>query len=80
MHVYVHVVNLKRQEFRCLEFFAGKGNLHRVFRLLGRLKSARFDVLDEPATVDGKTNFMDLTSTSGYALLGFRWWGAALGS
>ena len=50
-----------------MEFFAGVGNIHRVMRATGH-KAVRFDM------VDGKhrrgTNFMDLQTDAGFALLG----------
>ena len=57
----------KRQEYSYVEFFAGVGNIHRVMRATGH-KAVRFDM------VDGKhrrgTNFMDLQTDAGFALLG----------
>ena len=60
------------QEFDQLEFFAGVGNLTRQARSVG-YRSIRFDILDTARstrkTKRHKTNFMDLTSPSGFAYL-----------
>ena len=57
------------QEFEYLEFYAGVGNLTRQARACG-YTSARFDILDNKhPNPKRKTNYMDLTSKSGFALL-----------
>ena len=53
------------QDFTFLEFFSGLGNLHRVFRVCGRFKAARFDLIDAPANYKG-SNYMDINDTSGF--------------
>ena len=56
------------QEFDYLEFFAGVGNLTSQARACG-YKVARFDILDNKRPQNRKSNFMDLTSRSGFAFL-----------
>ena len=69
----LEVAGVSMPRILCWKGQPAPGNLHGVFRILGRLKAARFDLFDEPDTATGKTNFMDLTSVSGYALLDLRW-------
>lgn len=49
-----------------MEFFAGAGNIHRVMRAAGH-KAVRFDILDGKQRPG--TNFMDLQTDAGFALL-----------
>ena len=49
-----------------MEFFAGVGNIHRAMRAAGH-KAVRFDILD--AKERPGTNFMDLQTDAGFALL-----------
>lgn len=56
------------QVFEWLEFFAGLGNLTRAMKS-ARYKSARFDLLDNQKPQHRKSNFMDLNSPSGFAIL-----------
>jgi len=57
------------QEWDQLEFFAGFGNLTKQARSCG-YRAARFDLVDNEQPKNRKSNFMDLTSASGFALLG----------
>ena len=64
-YVFVFSCLESTKEFQFLEFFAGFGNLHSELKALGFL-SLRFDIKDhedEP----GRSNYMDLTSTSGFS-------------
>ena len=55
------------QDFHMLEFFAGRARVTEEFRRAGYL-TAKFDVLYNTAK-PGKSNFMDLTESSGFLLL-----------
>lgn len=57
------------QDIEWLEFFAGTGNLTRVMRS-AQCKSVRFDILDHECPDNRRSNFMDLSSPSGFAFLG----------
>lgn len=57
------------QAYDQLEFFAGVGNITKQARACG-YRAARFDIIDNERPPNRKTNFMDLTSASGFALLG----------
>ena len=51
------------EDFEYLEFFAGKGNLHRCMRA-AKCKSCRFDITDSSRKPHRKSNFMDLMHSS----------------
>lgn len=59
------------QDYEWLEFFAGQGNLTRLM-MAAQYKSARFDVLDHEQPSNRRSNFMDLTHSSGFGLFGFK--------
>lgn len=63
---------LHRQEYDYFEFFAGVGNLTKQARACG-FRAARFDILDNQKPKHRKSNFMDLTSASGFACLPWIW-------
>ena len=56
------------QEFEWLEFFAGKANLTRAMAS-AHYTCQSFDLLYNEQPKDRKSNFMDLTHASGFALL-----------
>ena len=56
------------QEFQWLEFYAGVGRLTTMMHA-SEYRSARFDLLDNDQPSYRKSNFMDLTHSSGYAFL-----------
>ncbi|CAK9052908.1 Uncharacterized protein SCF082_LOCUS28899 [Durusdinium trenchii] len=56
-----------KQEFQWLEFYAGVGRLTTMMHA-SEYRSARFDLLDNDQPSYRKSNFMDLTHSSGYAL------------
>lgn len=58
------------QDITWLEFFAGTGNLTRVMAS-AQYKSVRFDITDNVMPENRRSNFMDLASPSGFALLGW---------
>ena len=60
------------QEFEQYEFFAGVGNITKVAKASG-YRALRFDLIDNQQPASRKSNFMDLSSASGYALLA-PWW------
>lgn len=76
-----------RQTYDYYEFYAGVGNITRQARPCG-YKALRFDILDNKKPTDRKSNFMDLASPSGWALLvgkvhispkpQRKWWGVAV--
>lgn len=55
-------------QWEYLEFYAGQGNLTRQAKAAG-YRAIRFDILDSKKEENRKSNFMDLTSPSGFALL-----------
>lgn len=55
------------QAYEWLEYFAGLGNLTKCMKS-AMYKSARFDLLDNLEPERYKSNYMDLNSTSGFAL------------
>ena len=57
-----------RQDIDFIEFYAGKGNLHRMMRAAGRLKALRFDLKDNEG-LHRNSNFMDLNASAGFACL-----------
>ena len=59
------------QEFQWLEFFSGKARCTEEMRKAG-FTAAKFDkmYLKDPKTFGRKTNWMDLTTPSGFALRG----------
>jgi hypothetical protein len=57
-----------KEQYDYYEFFAGIGNLTKQARACG-YKALRFDILDNVKPKDRKSNFMDLNSASGFALL-----------
>ena len=59
------------EPYSWVEFFAGRGEATRVFKLAGH-QSARLDILDMTAK-PGKENPMDLTSDSGMATPDLQW-------
>ena len=63
------VICCSGQDYSFLEFFAGTGNLHRVFRAVGRLKAARFGIKDANMKPHRRSHYMDLNSESGFWLL-----------
>ena len=57
------------EEYNFLEFYAGKARTTAAFRECGE-KCAKFDILyHDPAGTSHKTNYMDLTTASGFLLL-----------
>ena len=56
------------QDVEWLEYFAGTGNLTRVMTA-AQYKGFRFDILDNNRPGNRRSNFMDLTESSGFALL-----------
>ncbi|CAL1170825.1 unnamed protein product [Cladocopium goreaui] len=56
-----------QQDVEWLEYFAGTGNLTRVMTA-AQYKSFRFDILDNNRPANRRSNFMDLTEASGFAL------------
>lgn len=61
-----------RQAYEQYEFFAGVGNITKVARAAG-YRALRFDLLDNEKPPHRKSNFMDLSSTSGFGLLAIFW-------
>ena len=59
------------QDVEWLEYFAGTGNLTRVMTA-AQYKSFRFDILDNNRPANRRSNFMDLTEASGFALLSWK--------
>ncbi|CAL1147192.1 unnamed protein product [Cladocopium goreaui] len=55
------------EEFEQYEFFAGVGNITKVAKASG-YRALRFDLIDNQQPASRKSNFMDLSSASGYAL------------
>ena len=51
-----------------IEYFAGVGNVTRQMRT-AMYRAARFDILGFTPSDPSRTNYMDLTSPSGYAFL-----------
>ena len=57
------------QDLEWLEFFAGVGNLTRQMKS-AQHRAVRFDILDHtPPNGSKRSNFMDLSTASGYAFL-----------
>lgn len=56
------------QEIDYIEYFAGVGNITKQMKA-ARYRAARFDIKDHKPTKTQKSNYMDLNSASGYALL-----------
>ena len=53
------------QEYGYLEFYAGRGNIHRAMRA-AKYKSARFDIVDGEGKAKG--HYMDISTSAGFSL------------
>ena len=60
------------QVYTFIEFFAGTGNLTTVMASAG-YRTARFDLMDNQPPTTRRSNYMDLTSVSGFLFFGLHW-------
>ena len=60
------------QVYTFIEFFAGTGNLTTVMASAG-YRTARFDLNDNEQPTTRRSNYMDLTSVSGFLFFGLQW-------
>lgn len=68
VQIFVYVYPHLRKEYDYIEYFAGVGNLTKQMKS-AQYRAVRMDLKDHTPPNKKKTNFMDMTSTSGFAFL-----------